>query len=59
MSTVKEEARRLVDDLPDDVSWREVRVQVELREKIERGLADIAAGRTKPADEIERKYGKG
>lgn len=57
VATVKEEARRLVDELPDDAGWQELRVQVELREKIERGLADIAAGRTKSAEEIERKYG--
>ncbi|MGH2609708.1 MAG: hypothetical protein ACRDHF_11570 [Tepidiformaceae bacterium] len=57
MTSVKEEARRLIDELPEDVDWTDVRLEIELREKMERGLADMAAGRVKPAAEIERKFG--
>jgi hypothetical protein len=57
MSSVKEQARRLLEELPDDLSWHELRLEIEVREKIERGLQDVAAGRTRPAGEIEAKYG--
>ena len=57
MATVKEEARELVDGLPDDATWDDLWAEVELRRTIERGLADMRAGRTKPVEEIERKYG--
>ena len=51
MSSVKEQARRLLEELPDDLSWHELRLEIEVREKIERGLQDVAAGRTRPAGE--------
>jgi predicted transcriptional regulator len=57
MSTVKEEARRVIDELPDDVDWRELLLELELHARVARGLADMRAGRTIPAEEIEKKYG--
>ena len=57
MPTVKEEARQLVDGLPEDATWDDLWEEVELRRTIERGLADMRAGRTKPIEEIERKFG--
>ena len=57
MATVKEEAHRLVDEQPEDATWDDVFEEVELRLIVERGLADMRAGRTIPAEEIERKYG--
>jgi hypothetical protein len=53
MSTVKEEARRLIDELPEDVDWDELRI--ELRKRCF-GVWRI----WRPAawsPEIERKYG--
>ncbi|MEX0783214.1 MAG: hypothetical protein WD557_11230 [Dehalococcoidia bacterium] len=57
MSTVKEEARRLIDELPEDVDWSGLKLEIELREKLYRGLADMAAGRVVAAEVVERKYG--
>ena len=56
-TTVKEEARRLVELLPDDVDWAAIADAFELRRKIERGLADIEAGRGVAHDEVMRHLG--
>ena len=59
MSTVnvKQAAHQLIDGLPDDVSWDEVAYRMEVRASIERGLADIEAGRVTPQEEIEKHFG--
>jgi predicted transcriptional regulator len=55
-TTVKEQVRRLADTLPDDATWDQVRYEIYVREKIAAGEAAIAAGRTLPHDEVERRF---
>jgi len=47
MSTenVKNEARRLLDRLPDDVTWYEIMHAIYVRQSIEAGLADSKSGK--------------
>ena len=47
MSTenVKDEARRLLDRLPDDVTWDELMHAIYVRLSIEAGLADSKSGK--------------
>ena len=54
---VKEEARRLIDDLPENATWDDLMREIYVREAVERGLADSKAGRTKDVKEIRAKYG--
>lgn len=44
-SGIKPDARRLVEGLPDTASWDDLAYQVYVRQSIEAGLADSAAGR--------------
>lgn len=44
-ANIKEEARRLVDSLPDDSTWEGLMYQIYVREAVENGLADAEAGR--------------
>jgi hypothetical protein len=59
MSTVvrKEDAHRLVDQLPANATWDDLMREIYLRETIEKGLEDSEAGRTKDVKEIRKKYG--
>jgi hypothetical protein len=58
MSAVfKEEAHKLVDQLPDSASWSELMYQAALRASIERGVADIEAGRVIPVEELMIEFG--
>lgn len=53
--TVRDEARRLADPLPDDATWEDVLYQVYDRQSIEAGLEDVRAGRLVTADEVRRR----
>jgi predicted transcriptional regulator len=49
----KEAVRALLDRLPDDCSVEDVLYHLYVLQAIERGQADVAAGRTIPHGEVE------
>ncbi len=59
MSTVvqKEDAHKLVDQLPPNATWDDLMHEIYVREAIEKGIEDSKAGRTKDVSEIRKKYG--
>jgi predicted transcriptional regulator len=58
-STVKEEARRLIERLPDEATWEDLQYEIYVRQAIEAGLKDSREGRTVPLDEARRRFGLG
>jgi hypothetical protein len=54
---VKDEAKKLVENLPNDSTWDDLMHEVYIRQAIESGLEDSKAGRTLHVSEIRRKYG--
>ena len=58
MSTAmrKDDAHRLVDEMPADATWDDLIHHIYVREAIERGLADSKAGRTTNVREVRAKY---
>ncbi len=54
---VKEEARRLVERLPDDPTWDDVMHEIYVRQSIEAGLADSEAGRLTSLEDVRAKFG--
>jgi hypothetical protein len=56
-ATVRDEARRLVDQLPDDATWEDLLYQIYVRQSIATGLEDCRAGRLIPVDEVRRRLG--
>ena len=58
MSTAKEEIRKLLDRLPDDASFEDIQYHIYVREKIQKGLTDVEAGRTLTQEEAERRMSK-
>ena len=54
---VKDEARRLIEELPDDASWDDLMYQIYVRQSIEAGLRDSEAGRTMDVKEVRAKFG--
>lgn len=59
MSTVlsKEDAHKLIDQLPANATWEDLMYEIYVREAVERGLEDSRAGRTRDVLEVRRKYG--
>ena len=51
MSNFKEEARKLIDSLPDDSTWDDLMHAIYVRQVIEAGLADSLAGRITPVEQ--------
>jgi len=54
MSSVKTEAIKLIQGLPDDCTWEQIVYRVYFRCKIEQGLAVVAAGRVVPHEEVKK-----
>ena len=56
-NNVKEEARRLVDNLPEDVTWDQLMYHIYVRQAVEAGLNDSEAGRTIDVKEVRSRFG--
>lgn len=56
-ATIKDEARRLVESLPDEATWEDLMHRIYVRQAIEAGLADSQAGRTRDVKEVRAKFG--
>jgi len=54
---VKEEARRIVDELPENASWDELMYRIYVRQAIDAGLEDSEAGRTTDVADVRKKFG--
>ena len=54
---IKEEARRLLDRLPDQFTWDDLMHEIYVRQTIEAGLADSRAGRTTDVDQVRSEFG--
>jgi len=54
---IKEEARRLLDRLPDQFTWDDLMHEIYVRQAIDAGLEDSKAGRTTDVDQIRSEFG--
>ncbi|MBL4828262.1 MAG: hypothetical protein JKY66_11230 [Spongiibacteraceae bacterium] len=53
----KQAAYELLEGLPDDISWSEIAYRMEVRASIERGMADVKAGRVYSHEEVKKHFG--
>ena len=58
MSTAKEEVRKMLESLPDDVSYEDIQYHIYVRQKIERGLKEVREGHVFSQEEVERRMSK-
>ena len=56
-TNVREEARKLIEKLPDHSTWDDLMREIFVRQVIEAGLADSQAGRTTRVEEVRTKFG--
>ena len=54
---VKEEARKLIDKLPDNSTWDDLMHEIYVRQAIEGGLADSEAGRVTSVEQVRKDFG--
>jgi hypothetical protein len=55
--SVKEQAHRLLDNLPDTATWDDVMYRVYVRQAIEAGIKDSDQGRTLDVKEVRKRFG--
>jgi len=56
MATVREEARRLLERLPDEASWDDLMYEIYVRKKIAAGLKAAEEGRLVSHEEVKRRF---
>jgi hypothetical protein len=54
---VKDEAHRIVDQLPDGATWEDLIYRFYVRQSIEAGLKDADDGRVEPVEQVRRSFG--
>ncbi|MEQ8956303.1 MAG: hypothetical protein RLP02_00015 [Coleofasciculus sp. C2-GNP5-27] len=54
---IKEEARRLIDKLPENATWDDLMYEIYVRVAIEAGLADSQAGRITSVADVREQFG--
>lgn len=55
-ASVKSEAHRLVDGLPETATWEDLMYRIYVRQSIEAGLEDSRAGRVVPEEEVWKEF---
>ncbi|KKO45138.1 hypothetical protein WG68_11970 [Arsukibacterium ikkense] len=53
----KDDAHKLIDQLPADATWDDLMEQIYVRQAIENGLRDSEQGKLQTVREIRQKYG--
>jgi predicted transcriptional regulator len=56
-SNMKDEARQILDRLPDDATWEDLQYQIYVRQAIEAGLKDAREGKTITVEEVRQRLG--
>lgn len=58
MATAKQDARKILDNLPEEASLEDIQYHLYVLQRVKRGREDVEAGRVVPHDEIEQRLAK-
>jgi len=56
-ASLKQTAHQLIDELPDDASWKDLIYELSVLQDIEEGLNDSEAGRTIDNATVRKQFG--
>jgi hypothetical protein len=56
VSGVKQEAQKMIDRLPDEISWDDIIYQIYVKKKIERGMKAAQEGRVVAHEEVKKRF---
>ena len=54
---IKEEAHRIIDQLPKGASWGDLMLQIYIRQRMDEGIADLEEGRKVSTEELRKNLG--
>ena len=55
--SIKEQAHKLLNNLPDSATWEDLMYRIYVRQAIEAGIRDSDDGRTVDVKEVRRRFG--
>ena len=55
-TNIKEEAKRLLENLPDDLTWDDLMHEIYVRQSIEAGLSDSDAGKVVEVSDVRKQF---
>ena len=55
MGAAKDEARKIIDNLPEGATWDDIMYQLYVRGKTDKSLAEIEQGKVLSHEEVKRK----
>jgi hypothetical protein len=56
VSIIKDEAKKIIDNLPDNVTWEDIIYEMYVRQKIDTGLKDVKEGNIISHNEIQDRF---
>jgi predicted transcriptional regulator len=56
MSTIKEEARKVIDSLPENATWDDLMYELYVRQKIEAGIQAAEEGRVISHEQVKQRF---
>ena len=58
MESAKKQVQEILETLPEDASLEDIQYHIYVRQKVEQGLADVAAGRVISHEEARQRLSK-
>jgi len=55
--SIKDEAKKRIEQLPEDATWDDVMRHISVRQAIESGLSDSIKGRTVDVSQVRERFG--
>jgi len=55
MSLLKDEAKRIIEDLPENATWDDLMYQLYVKKRVETGLKEIENGQTMTHEEVKKR----
>jgi predicted transcriptional regulator len=56
MSSVREQAKKLIENLPDQASWADLMYEIYVRKKIDEGLEAANEGKLISHEDVKRRF---
>ena len=56
-TNIKEAARQMLDNLPENSTWEDLMHEIYVRQAIEAGLADSETGRLTSVEKVRKQFG--
>lgn len=57
INSIKQEAQKMIDNLPENISWDDIMYEIYVRQSIGKGLEDSEENKIHSVAEVRKRYG--